>query len=229
MKKVLALFLAMMMLLSALSIGVSAYDVETAKKEAGVAKNQVVLSFNLNGGTIKGGVRVYEPQHTVSQPKIDANGNVVYDADKNVVYETVVVPGEFKWDENYLENMYYMLPENINGDTSAQTPNSTVRLPNVTAPSGYVFNGWYCVWSNSTHPGNRMYTIPAHTGGQIIEFIADYSLETPEEDEMEGVFNILVKVFGTIVGLLFYSNTGSPNPVQAGMDLMETLLGGLFA
>lgn len=203
MKKVLALFLAIMMLFGALSVGASAMDLETVRQEQHLKDNQAILSFDLNGGTIKGGVRVYTPAY--------------YDKDGNLV------PGSFSWSENYLENMYYMIPEN-----GGQVPATSVRLPGVTPPSGYVFNGWYCVETNQTHPGNRMYTIPDYTGGKVIQFIADYSLEVEEEDEMAGVFNILVKVFGTIIGLLFLSDR-EEGAVEAGMQLMSNLLGSLFA
>lgn len=203
MKKVIALFLAVMMLFGALSVGASAMDLESVRQDEHLQDNQAILSFDLNGGTIKGGVRVYTPAY------YDANGNKV--------------AGSFSWSESYLENMYYMIPEN-----GAQTPGSSVRLPGVTPPSGYVFNGWYCVVTNSTHPGNRMYKIPDYTGGKVIQFVADYSLEAPEEDEMAGVFDILVKVFGTIIGLLFLSDR-EEGAVEAGMQLMSSLLGSLFA
>lgn len=204
MKKVLALFLAIITLFSALSVGASAMDLEAVRKEQHLQDNQVILSFDLNGGTIKGGIRVYTPSY--------------YDPDTKTT-----VQGSFSWSESYLENMYYMIPEN-----GSQTPTSEVKLPGVTPPSGYVFNGWYCTWTNSTHPGNRMYTIPKNTGGQIIEFVADYAPEVEEEDEMAGVFNILVKVFGTIIGLLFLSDR-EEGAVEAGMQLMTDLLGSLFA
>ena len=204
MKKVLALFLAIMMLFGALSVGASAMDLETIRQEQKLADNQAILSFDLNGGTIKGGVRVYTPAY------YDANGKLV--------------EGTFSWSESYLENMYYMIPEGA----GEQVPGTYVRLPGVTAPSGYVFNGWYCVETNQTHTGNRMYKVPDYTGGKVIQFIADYSLEVAEEDEMAGVFNILVKVFGTIIGLLFLSDR-EEGAVEAGMQLMSSLLGSLFA
>lgn len=208
MKKVIALFLAIIMLFGTLSVCVSAMDLESIWDERKAANklsdNQVILSFDLNGGSIKGGVRVYTPAY------YDANGNKV--------------EGSFSWSENYLENMYYMIPE----DLDEQLPDDTVSLPNVTPPSGYVFNGWYCTYTNSTYPGNRSFKIPERTGGKVLQFIADYSLEVPEEDEMAGVFDILVKVFGTIIGLLFLSDR-EEGAVEAGMQLMTSLLGSLFA
>ncbi len=201
MKKVLALFLAIIMLFSVLSV--STYAAELDLESIKIQSNQVILSFDLNGGTIKGGVRVYTPAY--------------YDEDDNLV------PASFSWSENYLENMYYMVPET----TDTQLIGDTVRLPGVNPPSGYVFNGWYCVDLNSTHPGNRGFTIDDDLmGTKVVQFIADYSLETPEDDEMATVFDILVKVFGTIIGLLFLQGDDS---VEAGMELMRDLLENLFA
>ena len=205
MKKVIALFLAVMMIFGALSISSSAMDLEAVKKDEDIKSNQVILIFDLNGGTIKGGVRVYTPKY--------------YDAQTNTW-----VDGSFNYVENYLENMYYMIPES----DDAQIPSKTVRLPGVNPPSGYVFNGWFCVETNHTYPGNRMFTIPDYTGDSLLHFTAAYGLETPEEDEMAGVFNILVKVFGTIIGLLFLSDR-EEGAVEAGMQLMSDLLGSLFA
>lgn len=206
MKKVLALFLAVMMLFGALSISSSAMDLETVKKDENIKANQVILIFDLNGGTIKGGIRVYTPKY--------------YDAQKNEW-----VPGSFNYVDNYLENMYYMIPESDDAQISGK---SSVRLPGVNPPSGHVFNGWFCEETNHTYPGSRLFDIPEYTGDSLLHFIAAYSLEVPEEDEMAGVFNILVKVFGTIIGLLFLSDR-EEGAVEAGMQLMNDLLGSLFA
>lgn len=199
MKKVLALFLSVLMLFGSLSFAASAdysLDLESVREVRGLG-NEVILSFDLNGGTIKGGVREYSP-----------------------------TTNTFSWNEAYLENMYYMIPETA----GSQLPGDQVRLPSVTPPSGYVFNGWYCVETNATHPGNRIFTIPddVSIAGSIVQLVADYSLAEPEEDEMAGVFNILVKVFGTIIGLLFLSDR-EEGAVEAGMQLMTDLLGSLFA
>ena len=206
MKKVIALFLAVMMLFGALSISSSAMDLEAVKKEENIKANQVILVFDVNGGTIKDGIRVYTPKY--------------YDAQNNVWVE-----GSFNYVQNYSENTYYMIPE---GDDDQISGISYETLPGVNPPSGYVFNGWFCVETNHTYPGRRTFKIPENMGGKVLHFIAAYSLEAPEEDEMEGVFNILVKVFGTIIGLLFLSDR-EEGAVEAGMQLMSDLLGSLFA
>ena len=196
MKKVLAVLLSVMMLFSVLSVGTSvAFEGDEYTDE--VLTKQVILSFNLNGGSIKGGVKVYEG--------VDAEGNPV-----------------FSYSNRYTDNMYYMIPDS----ETSQIPGDIVTLPNVSAPSDYAFNGWYCYTTNETYAANRSFRIPTYVKGGVIEFVADFSRTTPEEDTMGGVMNILVKVFGTIVGLLFLQ--GEADPVDAGMKMMENLLENLF-
>ena len=196
MKKVLAVLLSVMMLFSVLSVGTSvAFEGDDYTDE--VLSSQVILSFNLNGGSIKGGVKVYEG--------LDAEGNPV-----------------FSYNNRYTDNMYYMIPDSA----TSQIPGDIVTLPNVSAPSDYAFNGWYCYTTNETYAANRSFRIPTYVKGGVIEFVADFSRTTPEEDTMGGVMNILVKVFGTIVGLLFLQ--GEADPVEAGMQMMENLLDNLF-
>lgn len=214
MKKVLALFLAIMMLFSAVSISTSALDisvemVDIVKGEQNISDNQIILVFDLNGGTIKNGARVYKPIEYKDGVKVPGTG-------------------AFEWDENYIENTYYMFPESANDHIPEVS--AAVRLPAVNPPSGYIFNGWYCVEVNKTYPGNTSLKLKQEhlTSDSLLHFVAAYSPEAPEEDEMEGVFNILVKVFGTIIGLLFLSGEGT-TAVESGMQLMSDLLGNLFA
>lgn len=198
MKKVLAVVLSVMMLFSALSVGASAAIDTTDSYLSQVLTKQVILSFNLNGGSIKGGVRVYEG--------LDDKGAPV-----------------FTYDNRYTDSMYYMIPESTE---DGQFPYDVVTLPSVNPPSGYAFNGWYCYATNETYAANRPFEIPGYAAGSVIEFTADFSRSEPEEDTMAGVMDILVKVFGTIIGLLFLQ--GEADPVDAGMKMMEQLLSNLF-
>ena len=208
MKKVLAALLAVMMIFSVLSVGTSvAYESDEYTDK--VVNKQIILSFNLNGGTIKGGVKVYKGLKT------DAQGNVIRDANGQVI-------PVFTYDNRYTDNMYYMIPDS----EVSQLPGKVVTLPSVTPPSDHAFNGWYCYATNETYAANRTFQIPDVNTG-VIEFMADFTRTTPEEDTMSGVMDILVKVFGTIVGLLFLQ--GEADPVDAGMKMMENLLENLFA
>lgn len=206
MKKVLAVLLSVMMLFGALSVGATALDTSDSYLQQ-VLTQQVVLSFNLNGGSIKGGVRVYEGL------KEDETGKMV---------------PTFVYDNRFTDSIYYMIPETTNPDDPNydMAPYDTVVLPSVTPPSGYAFNGWYCYTTNETYAANRPFEIPGYAAGTVIEFTADYSRSEPEEDTMAGVMEILVKVFGTIIGLLFLQS--EPDPVDAGMKIMEQLLANLF-
>ncbi len=156
----------------------------------------VIIAFNLNGGSIKGFVSEYDPES----------------------------PTNFTSTYNYSGSIYYRIP---GCDDVIQKPGELLPLPRINPPSGYAFNGWYCDATKRTYAGGTSMTIPA-TGytGKIIEFTADYTRTEPEEDTMAGVVDILVKVFGAILGLLFYSSSDSP--VEAGMDVMRELLGTLL-
>ena len=209
MKKVLAALLAVMMIFGMLSVGTSVAYVSDEYTDK-VVNKQVILSFNLNGGTIKGGVKVYKGLKT------DNNGNIVRDANGQVI-------PVFTYDNRYTDNMYYMIPD---GEGSQIPGVSSVTLPSVSPPSDHAFNGWYCYTTNETYAANRSFTIPSYAVGEVIEFTADYSRSEPEEDTMGGVLNILVKVFGSIVGLLFLQ--GEADPVDAGMKMMQGLLENLF-
>lgn len=202
MKKVLAVVLSVMMLFSALSVGASAIDTTSDRYIQQVLTKQAILSFNLNGGSIKGGVKVYDGS------TIDP--------------ETKLPVAKFSWDIRYTDSIYYMIPEK----STSQVAGDVVTLPSVTPPSGYAFNGWYCYTTNETYAANRPFTIPSYAAGTVIEFTADYSRSEPEEDTMGGVMNILVKVFGSVIGLLFLQ--GEADPVDAGMKMMQGLLDNLF-
>lgn len=195
MKKILAVLISVMMLFSALSVGASAIDLTDDYITQAIAE-EVIIAFNLNGGSIKGFVSEYDPDS----------------------------PEHFKSTYNYSGSIYYRIP---GCDEVVQKPGKQIPLPRVNPPADHAFNGWYCSATGETYPGGTLATIPS-TGytGKIIEYTADYTRTVPEEDTMAGVMDILVKVFGAIVGLLFYSNTDSP--VEAGMDVMTNLLTSLL-
>lgn len=195
MKKILAVIISVMMIFSALSVGASAIDL-TDEYITEQTADQLIIAFNLNGGSIKGFVTEYDPDS----------------------------PGNFKQTYNYSGSIYYRIP---GCDEIIQKPGESVPLPRVNPPADHAFNGWYCSATGETYPGGTSTAIP-HSGytGKIVEFTADYTRTAPEEDTMAGVMDILIKVFGAIVGLLFYSDNESP--VEKGMDVMTTLLTSLF-
>lgn len=125
--------------------------------------------------------------------------------------------------ETFDGEYYYMVPYTA----SAQVPGSTIQLPVVTAPSDWVFNGWSTP-DGEIYVGGTSYTIPSSAAYKVIRFEADYSIAEEEEDTMGGVMSILVKVFGSIVGLMFFSDEYGSSAIEEGMQLVEKLIGGLF-
>lgn len=205
MKKVLAVFLSVMMLFGALSFSSSAASVSQyfeGDSPLVDPNTQVIITFDLAGGTMKNGVWVY---NSSKKPTPD-----------------------FEWVEGFDEPTYVMLPQ----DSGSMKPGTPITLPVVTPPTGYQFDGWYCYGmagdytQGSTYAANSAYYIPLGTAGEIIEFRAAYSPATIEADTMEMVMDILIKVFGTIVGLLFLGDEA--NPAEAGMQMMDQLLGSLL-
>lgn len=196
MKKALSVFLAVLMIFAALSVGASAEGPSSTNPSPyhGDGKpcsiDQVALSFDPNGGKFKNPVAVYSMTDNVFTIESDYSS---------------------KW---------IMLPAQ-NGDDTMR-PGRYVNLPTVTAPDGYQFDGWYCYKDHATY-GVREYKIPDDAAGTTIEFAAAYSPAVVEEPTMTKVMGILMKVFGAIVGLLFFAGDSS-----AGMDMMEKILGGIF-
>ncbi len=99
-------------------------------------------------------------------------------------------------------------------------------MPLIIPPSGQTFNGWFC--SNGPDAGktiaaNAWYEIPDAAAGMVIEFTANVSPAEPEEDTMTTIMNILIKIFGTIIGIVVF--TGN---VEQGIALMEEMLGSIL-
>ena len=198
MKKILAVLLAVMMLFGTFAIGVSAIDMNDEFIQKAISGESIIIAFNLNGGSIKGFVPVYDPD-----PETGKYFTSTY---------------------NYSGSIYYRVP---GCDSIVQEPNEYLPLPRVNPPSGFAFNGWYCDATKMTYAGGTTMKIPANGySGKLLEFTADYTRTEPEEDTMGGVVDILIKVLGSVIGLLFYSGTESP--VEAGMDVMRELLSTLL-
>lgn len=206
MKKVLSVFMAMLMLFAALSVGVSASSAKTdwfGGENPICSRNQVVVALNLNGGTLK-------------------NDTLVYNPDTGVL-ET--------WAGKDVKGIYYMVPANEDAQLAGT---GFVTLPAVTAMDGYQFDGWTCTACNvldsegnsyvgQTFAANSSFKLPAGTGGTVIQFMAAYSPAEIGESTLDKVMGILFKVFGAIIGLLLYQGD-----TAAGIAAMEKIFGGLF-
>lgn len=201
MKKILAVLLSVMMLFGALSIGASAenYGYTNFYSDGIVNSNQAIIRFQIGSGKITSGIWVYD-----------------------------IDDGSFDYKDVFDEEYYYMIPNNKNGNLDLHTPGTSITLPDITAPNGYVFNGWSDI-NGQIYVAGTEYYIPSNGAGQIITLKADYALAAPEEDTMGGVMSILVKVFGSIIGLLFFSDKHGSAAIEEGMQIVEKLIGGLFA
>lgn len=218
MKKVLSVFLAVLMLFGALSVGSFAEDGTTTttpavspkpyhawwEKDGGpCTAEQVVIAFNLNGGTLKNEAQVYNEE-----------------------------TGKFEWKKGKdISGTYYMVPE----DKNTMKGGMSVVLPLVNAPDGRQFNGWeveVCVdtsnvgdtsYVGNTYAANAEFKIPVGARGTLIQMKASYSAADFEEPTITKVIGILMKVFGTIIGLIAYEGD-----TKKGIAFMEKVFGGLF-
>lgn len=210
MKKVLSVFLAVLMLFGALSV--SSFAEETTGPvvtppmayhdwwgEGGpCSKTQVVILFNLNGGTLQNETRVYNEE-----------------------------TGEFEWKAGKdISGSYYMIPQDSN-EMVAGT--GSVVLPVVSAPSGQQFYGWYCTecpgdtgYGGQTFAAASSFDIPSGCAGKLIQFKASYGPADIEEPTINKVVGILIKVFGIIIGYLVFNNK------DQGIAFMEKVFGDLF-
>lgn len=198
MKKILSVILAVMMLFGALSVGASAAVTTVNRNDLYAADvlnaDQVVAVFNIQGGTLR------DPQW-------------VYGTD-GWAYEQGI------------SGTYVMLPYQSD---AAHKVGSTILLPIVSAPTGMQFLYWeYFDGQGIRHTPaaggtvtitQEMFQYPENG---VITFTAVYTSAEPEEDTLGTILGILTKVFGAIIGIIFY--TGD---TEAGVALMEKILGGL--
>lgn len=211
MKKVLSVFLAALMLFAFMAVPVSAAEGDETPSQPGTPyhgtgkanANQAVLKFDLNGGKCKTGLTIYDPD--------SPNGYYMY-------HEATEIP-----------QIFYLVPTDISEGSTAFTPGRPVTLPSVTPPSGYSFVGWerFAEGSNSEGAGSYTtrigsYTIQDNDKNSVVQFIAVYEPAQVEEDTFSKVFDILVKIFGAILGVITGRGT------DAGIATMKNLFGGLL-
>lgn len=200
MKKILSVMLAIMMLFGALSVSASALTHQQYVNMLPSDKSAVIIVFEFYGGTSKKALPVYNPDAP--------NG------------ENFVLTEE-------VGDTYYMLPGA--GGNLLQF-GSSVKMPSVTPPEGKAFVGWECSTRDNELTAGSTFTITyddinkAYASDYgVIYMEAIYEAAEPEGDTMATVLGILMKVFGTILGILFLDGSSS-----AGVELMEKVLGGLL-
>ena len=193
MKKVLSVFLAVLMVFSVMAISASAVESPYFGPGDGANDDQCVFMFRLSGGTCKSAQNVYDT----------TTGKSVYTNAEDVPQVFVVTPGD---DREFLEG-------------------SSVTLPSVKPPKGQSFLGWQRVPAMAGDTDNRTYSsIPGGyivkdvDIGRVVEFRAVYEAGEVEEDTFAKVFEILVKIFGTLIGLIAYQGN-----VEKGQDFMNKI------
>ena len=125
MKKVLAVLLSVVMLFGAFSTCAFATDnsgdrgslIDTLRTTGVINSSQVILSFDLQSGTVYGSVPVYN-----------------------------VTTKKFEHQEG-VTGIYHLIPDNSQTLTGTygsklHTPGTSVMLPSVVPPEGKVFDGW---------------------------------------------------------------------------------------
>ncbi len=114
---------------------------------------------------------------------------------------------------------YIMLPKNYR----PMTVGTSITLPELTGPSGYSFGGWQCVQTREYYvAGPNAFTVEPEHIGQILTFQPILVAAAPEEDTFGSIMNILIKIFGTIAGIIIFG--GDP---EAGVDLFNKLFSAL--
>ncbi|MDO4380795.1 MAG: hypothetical protein Q4D20_07975 [Clostridia bacterium] len=212
MKKVLSVFLAILMMFAAVSVGSFAADTDTSTtvptvtpvtpyhdwwKNGVCNDDQAVVTLLLNSGTLKGDYVVYD--ETLATFKT-VNGKDI-------------------------SGSYSMVPTNSTLQVAGE---GFVILPAVTPGADtYQFDGWRCTRCQNkelvgqTFAANSVFNIPAGTGGTEIQLMAAFSPKEVDVPTLTKVVGILAKVFGTIYGLL----TGD---VEAGIATVEALFKNIF-
>ena len=205
MKKVLSVFLAILMVFSVMAISASAEGETTPTTNSpyfGGAHNanpatQCVFKFRLNTGKCKASQLVYDET---------LGDSVLTDPDD--------VP-----------DVFIRVPQNA----AEFTVGSSVTLPGVTAPKGYSFVGWKRVPHMTNDPDvgpytsvPGAYTVKAIDKGAVVEFSAIYEEAQVEQDTFAKVFSILTQIFGTLIGLIAYQGN-----VEKGQDFMKKILGSI--
>lgn len=190
MKKLLAVLLATLMLFSTLGVSASAGAENFFNQNIVDRQSQVIISFDLNGGSLKTGAYVYDTSIS------------------DFVYK----------DGADITGKYIMIPRS----DDAQCVGHFVRLPAITPPSGYQFDGWYCYYDSNKYASNADYKIPVGAAGEVIEFYASYIPAEIEEDTFASVLGILIKVFGAIAGIVLYNGD-----TEEGIALFDKILGAL--
>lgn len=202
MKKILAVLLSIMMLFGAVSMSASAATAE--------------LYLDVN--TVQTGVAIgnytYETGDIVVRFNVQ-NGVINRGVTALTTVGTQIINGI---------SSSFLMVTSINGDHIKA--GSVIDLPFITAVEGKSHTGWKCEIGpdKQSYTAGQTYTVPEGYAGTYIEFTPTFEITEPDEDTMTTIMNVLVKVFGAIIGLIVF--TGD---MEKGQALVQEMLGSLFA
>lgn len=138
--------------------------------------------------------------------------------------------GQFESQTN-ITGSYYMIPRS----STEMKAGTFITFPDLDAPDGQKFIGWYCYGTESgrsatalnlvgnTYAANTGFHIPDGLKGEILCFRANFAPIKQEEPTLNKVMGILIKVFGAILGILLYQGN-----TDEGIATMEKVFGSLF-
>ena len=197
MKKILSVILAVMMLFGAMSVSASAANGYAYDETTGL-----LGGYRVNNG--------FDPD-TQLLIVLDFNGCKSFDP----VYNCI----DSKSGETYTSPV-----ETTGTVVVVASINNDFILPLITPPADYTTNGWYCSTLEQSFVAGINGAVHLTQGMEesVLYFRASTYPSAPEEDTMATILGVLTKVFGAIIGILFYGGS-----TEAGVALMDKVLGGL--
>lgn len=217
MKKILSVFLAVLMLFGALSVSSTA--VSTAVSAPGLS--QAIAKIK----EVYGENAMYDaetnPTGRVVICYAIGDGSYMYDVP---AYDTSKPAGEdyIVWTTTPGEP-YYQIPTNKDENYIGY---GNYQLPYVRDTEELQFVEWICSGNQEAYPAGKVLQLSSDMisgTSNCIYFTAKYITIAPQSDVLETVINILVKVFGSIIGFVFFS--GDPDQ---GVEFMQDMIAGIL-
>ena len=213
MKKILSVFLAVLMLFGALSISSSAASTAITAPGLQQAIDKIEATYGkgsmYNEKTNNDGYVVVSYSIGVGEFMEDV---YAYDVATDKIVLTTT-PGD----------PYYQIPSNPDENYITY---GGYKLPYVRDTEEKQFIQWICSGNQQTYPAGKVITLSEDMisgTSNCIYFTAEYLTVTPQSDVLETVINVLVKVFGSIIGFIFFG--GDPD---AGTKFMQDMIGGIL-
>ena len=207
MKKILSVLLAVMMLFSVVAMSASAatYDMSYTSA-ANILRSETGIGVDDTFGRVEGDWVLIH----FNAGSFTTNSMIkIYDAETGK--SSVQNPG--------FKGNFWFIPDD---PTSMYYIGGKVTLPQMLSNEVQTFNGWKCIANGQSYVAGESITITLDMVNDygVIEFEPVAGYAAVAEDTLGTILGILVKIFGTIIGLLFCN--GDP---AAGQELVSGLLG----